>query len=82
MQTSTPQQMQNAVDRAIAETGLLLFYGHAQSTNDDYFTAENLETLLTYIDGKVSALDVTVQTPYDAIRNFYSIRYDDAITLG
>ena len=80
MQTSTLAEQKNAVDDCIANVGLLMFYGHALSSNDDYFTAENLEELLTYIDGKVANNDCKVMTPYKAISDFYSIRHDDLIS--
>ena len=78
MQTSTLQQMKDAVDRAIDTTGLILFYGHAQSTNDDNFTVENVQALLTYIASK--SPDIEIMTPCDAINEFYTIRYDDVVT--
>lgn len=78
MQTSTLQQMKDAVDRAIDTTGLLLFYGHAQSASVDNFTVENLNALLDYIASK--APDISVMTPSEAVNEFYTIRYDDVVT--
>lgn len=78
MQTSTLQQMKDAVDRAIDTTGLLLFYGHAQSANNDNFTVENVNALLDYIASK--APDISIMTPSEAINEFYTIRYDDVVT--
>lgn len=78
MQTSTLQQMKDAVDRAIDTTGLLLFYGHAQSTNNDNFTSENVQSLLEYIASK--APDISIMTPSEAINEYYTIRYDDVVT--
>lgn len=75
MQLSTLQEMKNAVDRCISEKGLLIFYGHANSTNVDNFTAENLDALLTYIE----SVNGTIKTPYDAITDYYSLRYSDII---
>lgn len=81
MQTSTLEQQKAAVDDCIANNRLLMFYGHAQSKNNDNFTAENLDLLLTYIDEKTATYDCVVKTPYEAIKDFYSIRYDDVIGL-
>ena len=78
MQTSTLQQMKDAVDRAIDTTGLLLFYGHAQSANVDNFTVENVSALLDYIASK--APDISIMTPSEAVNEFYTIRYDDVVT--
>ena len=78
MQTSTLQQMKDAVDRAIDTTGLLLFYGHAQSSSSDNFTVENVQALLEYIASK--APDISVMTPSEAINEFYTIRYDDVVS--
>lgn len=64
-----------AVDRAMETGGLLLFMGHAQSTDIDYLTDENVEALLTYIE----QVGATVKTPYEAIKDYYSIRYDDIV---
>ena len=78
MQTSTLQQMKDAVDRAIETTGLLLFYGHAQSASVDNFTVENVTALLDYIASK--SPDISVMTPSEAVNEFYTIRYDDVVT--
>ena len=75
MQTSTLEQMKSAVDRCLSETGLLLFYGHAQSSVSDNFTTENLDALLTYIE----SVGGNVLVPYKAIDDYYSIRYDDVM---
>ena len=75
LQQSTPSECMAAVDYATSTGGLLLFYGHARSTNNDNFTVENLETILSHIE-EVGAI---VKTPYEAISNFFSIRYDDII---
>ena len=77
MQLSTLQQMKDAVDRCLSENALLLFYGHAQSTNDDYFTAENLDALLTYIE----SVGVQIVKPSEAIKNFFTVRYDDIYNI-
>lgn len=81
MQMSTMEQQKAAIDDCIANNRLLMFYGHAQSQNNDYFNAQNFDELLTYIDGKVATHDVAVKTNFDAIRDFYTIRYDDVIGL-
>lgn len=75
LQQSTPQQCIAAVDHAISTGGLLLFYGHAESTNNDNFTVENLEILLSHIE----EVEAIVKTPYEAIKDFFSIRYEDFI---
>lgn len=76
MQTSTLAQMKAAVDRCISTNGLLLFYGHAQSSNLQNMTIENITSLLDYIIEN----DGVVMSPYNAIKNFYSIRRDDVIS--
>lgn len=73
MQMSTLAQMKDAVDRAISENALLLFYGHAQKNQLQNFTTENLDALLDYIESK----DVTILKPSDAVESYFSIRYDD-----
>lgn len=76
LQISTPEQQREAVDAAIENNALLLFYGHAQSTTD-YFSDENLESLLSYIDTKKVDFLCQVKTPFDAITDFFSMRKED-----
>ena len=73
MEVSTIDEMKLSVDRAIESNGLLIFYGHAKSTNNNNFTTENLNKLLQYIASK----KCNVLSPFEAIRDFYSLRYDD-----
>ena len=73
--SSTPAQCMDAVDHAMNTGGLLLFYAHARSTDNNHLTLENLETLLTHIE----AVGAIVKTPYEAIKDFFSIRYEDFI---
>lgn len=75
IQSSTLEQMKSAVDKAIETNGLLMFYGHAQSTNNDNFTTANLTDLCDYILSK----KCKVLTPYEAIKEYYSIRYEDLL---
>lgn len=75
MQSSTLAQMKAAVDRAISQTGLLLFYGHANSASLNNFTPSNVQDLLDYIASK--SPDIEIMTPGKAINEFYSIRYED-----
>ena len=72
---STPEQCMAAVDHATNTGGLLLFYAHARSTDNNNLTIENLETLLSHIE-QVGGI---VKTPYEAIKDFFSIRYEDII---
>lgn len=80
MQLSTLQEQKDAVDSAIANSGLLLFYGHCNSEQLGYFTEENFDELLTYIDGKVVNFDCVVLKPTEAMTQYYAIRYEDVIT--
>ena len=75
IQGSTLEQMKSAVDKSIETNGLLIFYGHAQSTNNDNFTTANLTDLCDYILSK----KCKVLTPYEAIKEYYSIRYEDLL---
>lgn len=75
IQSSTLEQMKSAVDKAIETNGLLIFYGHAQSTSNDNFTTANLTALCDYILSK----KCKVLTPYEAIKEYYSIRYEDLL---
>ena len=75
IQGSTLEQMKSAVDKSIETNGLLIFYGHAQSTNNDNFTTTNLTALCDYILSK----KCKVLTPYEAIKEYYSIRYEDLL---
>lgn len=77
MQSSTLQQMKNAVDRCIDTNGLLFFYGHAQSSNIGNLTPQNVDALCTYILSK--GIDVRVLTPTNAVKEYYAIRYDDIV---
>lgn len=77
MQRSDLAAQKAAVDRALANNGLLLFYGHAKSENEDYFTAENLDALLTYIE----TVGGEVVLPTDAIKDYFAIRYDDIYNI-
>lgn len=77
MQGSTLEQMKAAVDRAVSECGLLMFLGHAKSENNDNLTIANIAELIAYIQSK----KVTVKTPYEAVKDYYAIRYDDIIAL-
>jgi hypothetical protein len=76
MQTSTLQQMKDAVDRCLSTDGLVLFYGHANSSDLQNMTLENVGALLTYIEGK----DIPIVAPHLAIEDYYSIRYQDVVT--
>lgn len=81
METSTLAQMKDAVDDAITNGSLVMFYGHARAEADaGNFTNDNFDELLTYIDSKTEALDIAVKTPWNAIRDFYSFRYDDIVS--
>ena len=64
-----------AVDRVMETGGLLLLMGHADSKDIDQLTDENVESLLTYIE----EVGATVKTPYEAIKDYYAIRYEDII---
>ena len=77
LQNSTLAEMKQAVDDVIASGGLLLFYTHANSQTIGYSTAENITSLIYYIDTKVANGDVQVKTPIECIRDFYTIRYED-----
>jgi hypothetical protein len=84
METSTLAQMKQAVDDCITNKALLLFYGHARGTGQGdagNFTNANYDELLDYIKVKTDALDVVVKTPWNAIKDFYSLRYEDYINV-
>ena len=76
MQLSTVAQQKAAIDSAIANNGLLLFYGHAESVSD-YFNNESLEEVLTYLDTKVADHQCQVLLPSDAVSDYFSLRYQD-----
>ena len=73
MQLSSLAQMKEAVDLAVTSNGLVVFYGHANSSALQNMTLKNIGDLLDYIYAK----GVRVCTPYEAIRDYYSIRYGD-----
>lgn len=75
MEVSTLEQMKNAVDQTIENNGLLVFYGHAASEREGNLTTENVSNLLTYI----KETGTEIMTPYNAIKDYYSIRYEDVI---
>ena len=77
VQRTPLEQCLAAVDRVVETGGLLLFMGHANSADIDYLTDENVEALLTYID----QAGVTVKTPYEAIKDYYAVRYDDLMSM-
>jgi len=79
MQLSTLAEQKSAVDTAINNNQLLLFYAHCNSADLGYFTQENFNELLTYIESKVSNNEIEVKKPTDAITDFYTIRYEDVI---
>lgn len=76
MQLATLQQMKNAIDRAIEQRRVVAFYGHAKSDELGNFTSENLDALLMYCEEK----GIRVMTPTDAIKDFFSLRYNDIIS--
>ena len=77
MQRSDLAAQKAAVDRALANDGLVLFYGHARSDETDYFTTENLDTLLTYIE----TVGATVVRPTEAVQEYFAVRYDDLYNI-
>ena len=77
MQRSDLAAQKAAVDRALANNGLLLFYGHAKSDEQDYFTTENLDALLTYIE----TVGATVVCPTEAVKEYFAVRYDDIYNI-
>lgn len=79
LQHSTLQQQKDAVDRALANNGLLLFYGHARvpADPDTNFTTENLDALLTYIE----SVGGVVKTPSEAVMDYFALRYDDIYNI-
>jgi hypothetical protein len=79
MQAATLEEQKAAVDRAISQNALLMFYGHAESLNIGNFTTANLDSLLTYIEGKAD--EITIKTPSDSIDEYFSVRYDDIVGL-
>ena len=75
VQRTPLEQCKAAVDRVLETSGLLLLMGHADSRDIDQLTDENVEALLTYIE----QVGATVKTPYEAIKDYYSIRYEDIV---
>lgn len=73
MQLSTLAQMKAAVDECKATNGLLWFYGHAVSTNLQYFTLANFIALLSYIEEQ----GIEVKTPYASLNEYFVPRTDD-----
>lgn len=76
MQASTLDQMKSAVDECYDTYGLVIFYGHANSSQLNNMTLENIDALLTYIEAK----GIQIMTPYEAIKDFYTVRSQDFIT--
>ena len=75
MQASTLEQMEAAVDECYDSYGLVIFYGHANSSQLNNMTLENIGELLTYIKSK----GVPIVTPYEAIKDYYTVRAQDII---
>ena len=71
--------VEELVDLAIEKNALLMFYGHAQSSYIGYFTEENVRSLLMYIKEKLANYECTIKTPFEAVKDFYSVRADDVM---
>ena len=77
MQSSTLDQMKQAVDDTISTNSVLVFFGHAKSNESNYLTVENMEALLSYIEEK----EISIVRPSEAIKDFFSVRYEELISL-
>ena len=77
IEVSPLDKQKEAVDKCIETNGFLCFYGHAESDTPDNLTRENFDSLLTYIDSKVSKNLVEVLTPYKAMQKYFTVRYSD-----
>ena len=50
---------------------------HCNSENTDYFTEENLDALLTYIE----SVGADVVNPSIGVEQYFAVRYDDIYNL-
>lgn len=73
LESSTDAEAKAAVDSCITNTGLLIFYWHARSENEDYSVAR-LNSLLDYIATKK---EIQVIPAYMAVADYYAIRRSD-----
>lgn len=79
LQTTTLANCKAAIDSAIENGGMVVFYGHAvNATSEDYLTIASLDELLTYIDGlssKIMCLPCNT-----AMRYFFKVTHEDFIS--
>lgn len=81
LQSNTVQQTLAKIDNCVTQNGLLCFYGHSYPQTSDNMTVENMKTILDYIKILVDSGVAKVQTPRDAINDFFAIRYSDFLGL-
>ena len=82
LQSTTLENQKKAVDEAILNNGFLTFYGHsADLDGTDNETTANLNSLLSYINSKVSQLRCIVLKPSDAVDYYFHVRHSDYLTL-
>ena len=81
LSATTLANAEAAVDKVIAEGGLLTFYAHAYPDDASNFTVANMEALLTYIKAKTDAGTCFVLKPSDAVNHYFTIRHDDLLSL-
>ena len=80
LQSTALANAKAVVDLAIANYGIVTFYGHAATLDtDNNLTTANLTELLTYIQAKVEAGKCLIGNPSDVIQNFFEVRNDDIV---
>lgn len=82
VQGTTLANMKLAVDNAIANNGLLTFYGHsADLDTGDNETTANLNELLDYINTKQDDLQCVLLAPSEAMDFYFHIRHEDYLEM-
>ena len=65
----------------ITNNAYMIFYGHSYPQTSDNMTVENMKTILDFLKEKVDSGEIIVDTPRNAINNYYFIRHSDLLEM-
>lgn len=81
LQSKTIDQTMEKIQFNITNNAYMIFYGHSYPQTSDNMTVENMKTILDFLKEKVDSGEIIVDTPRNAINNYYFIRHSDLLEM-
>lgn len=81
LQSKTIDQTMEKIQFNITNNAYMIFYGHSYPQTNDNMTVENMKTILDFLKEKVDSGEIIVDTPRNAINNYYFIRHSDLLEM-